>query len=93
MSVKTVVSKTSMSVAWQAQARDIEMQPMQEDLARVVTIMYNDCERKSEDCNWHFLSVQCPGCSSFNTVVENVQSGNGIAATTAGSDDNASMGS
>lgn len=73
-----------MSAAWQARARDIEMQPMPEDLARVVTIHCNDCEVKSENCNWHFLGVQCPGCESFNTVVENVTGGVGISATTNG---------
>ena len=50
---------------------------MPEDLARTVNIMCNDCERKSEGRSWHFLGVQCPGCSSFNTVVENVIGGNG----------------
>jgi ribosomal protein S27E len=81
-----------MSAAWAARARDIEMQPMPEDLARVVNIMCNDCERKSENRNWHFLGVQCPGCSSFNTVVENVISGNdgggGEGESAAANDDN-----
>lgn len=76
-----------MSAAWAARARDIDMQPMPVDLARVVNIMCNDCEVKSEHRDWHFLGVQCPGCSSFNTVVENVISGNGIVASSAGSDD------
>jgi len=76
---KTVVSRASMSAAWSERARDIEMQPMPEDLARVVSIMCNDCERKSENCNWHFLGVQCPECSSFNTVVENMASGNAMS--------------
>ena len=58
-----------MVAAWQARARDIEMQPMPADLARVVNIMCNDCEKKSENLNWHFLGVQCE-CGSFNTVVE-----------------------
>lgn len=69
---KTVVSQQSMAAAWAARARDIEMQPMPDDLARVVNIMCNDCETKSLNRNWHFLGVQCPGCSSFNTVVEQV---------------------
>mmetsp|Transcript_16028 Transcript_16028/g.33520 ORF Transcript_16028/g.33520 Transcript_16028/m.33520 type:complete len:449 (+) Transcript_16028:38-1384(+) len=75
---KTVVSRNSMSAAWQARARDIEMQPMPEDLARIVNIHCNDCETKSAHCSWHFLGVQCPGCRSFNTVVETVvHSGSG----------------
>jgi RING finger/CHY zinc finger protein 1 len=64
-----------MQQAWQARARDIEMQPMPEDLARIVNIMCNDCEKKSEHCNWHFLGVQCPECHSFNTVVEQIVTG------------------
>lgn len=87
---KTVVSRHSMSAAWEARARDIAMQPMPSDLARVVDIMCNDCERKSPGRDWHFLGVQCPGCSSFNTVVESVISGNGsgvAAADGGGSDD------
>lgn len=67
---KTVVSRASMSAAWTARARDIEMQPLPPDLARVVNIICNDCEVKSKDCSWHFLGVQCPACASFNTVVE-----------------------
>jgi len=66
---KTVVSRQSMSAAWTARARDIELQPMPDDLKRTVNIICNDCEVKSENLDWHFLGVQCPGCSSFNTVV------------------------
>jgi len=76
---KTVVSRASMSAAWTARARDIQMQPMPEDLARVVDIGCNDCERKSEGRDWHFLGVQCPWCSSFNTVVEGLTSSGGCA--------------
>lgn len=71
---KTVVDKTSMRAAWQARARDIEMQPMPDDLKRVVNILCNDCGEKSENLNWHFLGVQCE-CGSFNTVVEQIVSG------------------
>ena len=66
---KTVVSHESMSAAWAARAKDIREQPMPADLARLVNIMCNDCESKSEKLNWHFLGVQCPKCTSFNTVV------------------------
>ena len=82
---KTVVSQESMSAAWTARARDIEMQPMPDDLKRVVNIMCNDCEKRSENCNWHFLGVQCRECGSFNTIVENVvSSGQTTASPTAG---------
>ncbi|GAX16905.1 RING finger and CHY zinc finger domain-containing protein 1 [Fistulifera solaris] len=69
---KTVVSQQSMAAAWEARARDIAEHPMPADLHRIVDIMCNDCEVKSHNCQWHFLGIQCPGCSSFNTVVENV---------------------
>lgn len=61
-----------MAAAWEARARDIAEQPMPVDLQRVVNIMCNDCETRSYNRNWHFLGVQCPGCSSFNTIVEQV---------------------
>lgn len=64
---KTVVSRASMAAAWNARSRDIAMQPMPPDLARTVNITCNDCERKSDNCNFHFLGVQCPHCDSFNT--------------------------
>ncbi|GFH57675.1 RING finger and CHY zinc finger domain-containing protein 1 [Chaetoceros tenuissimus] len=69
---KTVVSHRSMAAAWAERASDIDSQPMPNDLARVVDIMCNDCEEKSKNLSWHFLGVQCPKCSSFNTVVEEV---------------------
>jgi RING finger/CHY zinc finger protein 1 len=78
---KTVVSRNSMAAAWQARARDIALQPMPDDLKRTVNIICNDCEVKSDNLNWHFLGVQCPGCSSFNTVVENILSNGDSAAS------------
>jgi len=69
---KTVVSQRSMVAAWTERAMDIESQPMPPDLARAVDIICNDCEDKSPNLPWHFLGVQCPNCSSFNTVVEDV---------------------
>lgn len=71
---KTVVSQQSMAAAWEARARDISEHPMPADLQRIVDIMCNDCETKSPRRQWHFLGIQCPGCSSFNTVVEHVLS-------------------
>lgn len=41
---------------------------------RIVDIMCNDCETKSQNRLWHFLGIQCPQCNSFNTVVEQVVS-------------------
>ena len=63
-----------MAAAWEARARDIAEHPMPADLQRVVDIMCNDCEVKSHRLQWHFLGIQCPRCSSFNTVVEQVVS-------------------
>ncbi len=60
-----------MARAWEDRAREIQSQPMPPDLARVVDIWCNDCEKRSSRCNWHFLGVQCPACRSFNTAVEN----------------------
>lgn len=67
---KTAVSQESMAAAWSARARDIAMQPMPEDLIRIVSIMCNDCEKKSDNLSWHFLGVQCPKCDSFNTALD-----------------------
>jgi RING finger/CHY zinc finger protein 1 len=61
-----------MVAAWAERAMDIESQPMPPDLSRAVDIICNDCEHKSPNLPWHFLGVQCPHCSSFNTVVEDV---------------------
>lgn len=74
---KTVVSQQSMAAAWEARARDIAEHPMPADLQRIVDIMCNDCEAKSHRQQWHFLGIQCPRCSSFNTVVEQVLSTGG----------------
>jgi RING finger and CHY zinc finger domain-containing protein 1 len=78
---KTVVSQQSMSAAWEARARDIADHPMPPDLQRVVDIICNDCENRSSQQQWHFLGIQCPRCSSFNTVVEQVVSSGGTSTT------------
>jgi RING finger/CHY zinc finger protein 1 len=78
---KTVVSQQSMAAAWEARARDIAEHPMPDDLQRIVDIMCNDCEAKSTRRHWHFLGIQCPRCSSFNTVVEQVVSSGAEAAS------------
>jgi phage FluMu protein Com len=48
----------------------IALQPVPPELARVVTIMCNDCEELDENRRWHFLGVRCMRCMSFNTTVE-----------------------
>lgn len=65
-----MLSDESTRAAWSARARDIRLQPMPPDLARVVDVLCNDCGNRSMNLGWHFLGVQCLGCDSFNTVVE-----------------------
>lgn len=50
----------------------ISLQPVPEEMTRVVNIMCNDCERRDENRRWHFLGVRCNGCMSFNTNVEHI---------------------
>lgn len=78
---KTVIDQSVMLNAWNARARDIEAQPMPADLARIVTIMCNDCEEKTCNLPWHFLGVQCPKCKSFNTVVESLDADQSTSST------------
>ena len=59
-----------MAPTWQAMAMGIALQPVPPELARVVTIMCNDCEQQDADRRWHFLGVRCLNCMSFNTTVE-----------------------
>lgn len=54
-------------------AMGIALQPVPPDLARVVTIVCNDCEERDENRRWHFLGVQCLKCTSFNTIIETTQ--------------------
>jgi len=67
---KSVMDHEMMHDSWERRAQDIAMQPMPDDLKRKVTILCNDCEMRSEDQDWHFLGARCPGCASFNTVVD-----------------------
>ena len=48
------------------------MQPVPEDMARLVNIFCNDCEERDEERRWHFLGVRCNHCTSFNTNVEQI---------------------
>jgi len=70
---KTAETHEQMAPTWQAMAMGIALQPVPPDLARVVTIICNDCERTDADRRWHFLGVQCRACTSFNTTVESTQ--------------------
>jgi Zinc-ribbon len=67
---KTAESPEHMAPTWQAMAMGIALQPVPPELARVVTIMCNDCEELDENRRWHFLGVRCQHCMSFNTTVE-----------------------
>eukprot|EP00593_Proboscia_inermis_P012638 CAMPEP_0171323276 /NCGR_PEP_ID=MMETSP0816-20121228/115479_1 /TAXON_ID=420281 /ORGANISM="Proboscia inermis, Strain CCAP1064/1" /LENGTH=107 /DNA_ID=CAMNT_0011821953 /DNA_START=1028 /DNA_END=1351 /DNA_ORIENTATION=- len=59
-----------MSSAWNIRAREIALQPMPSELARSVSIICNDCEKKTGGLSWHVFGVQCPECDSFNTIVD-----------------------
>jgi len=67
---KTIVPSASMSSAWNIRAREIALQPMPSELARSVSIICNDCEKKTGGLSWHVFGVQCPECDSFNTIVD-----------------------
>ncbi len=67
---KTAETPEHMAPTWQAMAMGIALQPVPPELARVVTIICNDCEQRDVDRRWHFLGVRCFHCSSFNTTVE-----------------------
>jgi Zinc-ribbon len=59
-----------MMPTWNAMAAGVALQPVPPELARVVNITCNDCEKTEQNRAWHFLGVQCGHCSSFNTVVD-----------------------
>ena len=67
---KTAETPEHMAPTWQAMAMGIALQPVPPELARVVTIICNDCEERDVDRRWHFLGVRCLNCLSFNTTVE-----------------------
>mmetsp|Transcript_30386 Transcript_30386/g.29287 ORF Transcript_30386/g.29287 Transcript_30386/m.29287 type:complete len:470 (-) Transcript_30386:107-1516(-) len=69
---KTAGTHESMLPTWQAVAMGIELRPVPPDIAKVVTIICNDCEMGDVDRGWHFLGVQCLRCQSFNTVTERI---------------------
>jgi len=69
---KTAETHEHMASTWQAIAMGISLQPVPPEMARVVTIMCNDCEERDENRQWHFLGVQCRKCTSFNTNVEKI---------------------
>lgn len=59
-----------MEQTWSAMAMGIALQPVPPDMARVVNITCNDCEKKGTNQRWHFLGVQCEFCTGFNTTVD-----------------------
>jgi hypothetical protein len=61
-----------MMPTWNAMAAGVALQPVPPELARVVSISCNDCERSEDARAWHFLGMQCSHCSSFNTVVDRI---------------------
>lgn len=69
---KTAETRERMMPTWNAMAAGVALQPVPPELARVVNITCNDCERSDDARAWHFLGVQCRICSSFNTVVDRI---------------------
>lgn len=69
---KTAESAERMASTWAAIARDIQMQPLPPEWAKVVNISCNDCEERDFGRRWHFLGVQCQRCNSFNTSVDKI---------------------
>jgi len=61
-----------MMPTWNAMAAGVALQQVPPELARVVNITCNDCEKADDARAWHFLGVQCRNCSSFNTVVDRI---------------------
>lgn len=69
---KTAETKDRMMPTWNAMAAGVALQHVPPELARVVNITCNDCEKSDDARAWHFLGVQCRNCSSFNTVVDRI---------------------
>jgi len=69
---KTAETKERMMPTWNAMAAGVALQAVPPELARVVNITCNDCEKSDDARAWHFLGVQCRNCSSFNTVVDRI---------------------
>eukprot|EP00586_Coscinodiscus_wailesii_P015882 CAMPEP_0172505738 /NCGR_PEP_ID=MMETSP1066-20121228/188654_1 /TAXON_ID=671091 /ORGANISM="Coscinodiscus wailesii, Strain CCMP2513" /LENGTH=424 /DNA_ID=CAMNT_0013282469 /DNA_START=38 /DNA_END=1312 /DNA_ORIENTATION=- len=69
---KTAETPERMAETWSAIAIGIALQPIPPELTKVVNITCNDCELPDLDRRWHFLGVQCKGCSSFNTTVDEI---------------------
>ncbi|KAL7558435.1 hypothetical protein ACA910_015776 [Epithemia clementina (nom. ined.)] len=67
---KTAETRERMMPTWEAMAAGVAIQPVPPELARVVNITCNDCERNEDARAWHYLGIQCHHCSSFNTVVD-----------------------
>eukprot|EP00934_Nitzschia_sp_Nitz4_P003512 Nitzschia sp. Nitz4//scaffold193_size40683//20803//22312//NITZ4_007500-RA/size40683-snap-gene-0.58-mRNA-1//-1//CDS//3329540282//3502//frame0 len=69
---KTAETRERMMPTWNAMAAGVALQQVPPELARVVNITCNDCEKSDDARAWHFLGVQCRECSSFNTVVDRI---------------------
>lgn len=69
---KTAETPEHMASTWSAIAMGIALQPVPPDMARVVNILCNDCEKADTNRRWHFLGVRCMNCLSFNTNCEQI---------------------
>lgn len=69
---KTAETPEQMAATWSAISMGISLQPVPPEMARMVNIFCNDCEKHDDNRRWHFLGVRCNYCLSFNTTVEQI---------------------
>lgn len=69
---KTAETRDRMLSTWESIAAGVARHPVPPELARVVNITCNDCEKVEDGRAWHYLGIQCHSCSSFNTVVNHI---------------------
>jgi Zinc-ribbon len=54
---------------WESLARQIEELPIPTAVETMVDIHCSDCGGASFNRKWHFMGVQCPTCTSFDTTI------------------------
>jgi Zinc-ribbon len=67
---QTLIQKLMQTAAaWDTWADEIQELPVPRDLQSKVDIQCQDCHASSVNLKWHFIGVQCPQCTSFDTTV------------------------
>jgi hypothetical protein len=54
---------------WESLARQIDELPIPTAVETMVDIHCSDCDGTSFNRKWHFMGVQCPTCTSFDTTI------------------------